>query len=61
MTDQPPEMGGEPSSEKASPVVKKRPYSPPVLQDLGTLEDLTQTRGNNGNNDGGRPPFSRTR
>ena len=51
----------ESSSEKAAPVTKKRPYEAPVLQDWGTLQDVTQAVGNHGKADGGRPPFKNTR
>lgn len=61
MADQSSKIEGEPFPEAASPVGKKRPYSPPVLQDWGTLEDLTQANGNSGKSDGGRPPYRRTR
>ena len=59
--DQSSESEGEPSLDEALQVLKKRPYKPPVLQEWGNFEDLTQANGNNGKADGGRPPFSKTR
>lgn len=41
---------------------KKKPYQPPILQDWGTLQDLTKATGFSGKKDGGRGIFSsRTR
>lgn len=50
------ETKGQPPATAA-----KKPYAAPVLNDWGTLEELTLARGNSGKNDGGRPPYSRTR
>lgn len=43
-----------------APAVKK-PYEAPVLKDWGTLRDITLSNSNQGNSDGGRPPFHKTR
>ncbi|HEY6983715.1 lasso RiPP family leader peptide-containing protein [Reyranella sp.] len=53
----------EPSAEaKPSPVSnEKKPYSPPVLTDWGSLGELTQKVGFFGKTDGGHLPFNRTR
>lgn len=40
---------------------QKKPYNCPVLIDWGTLEDLTQSAGWTGKNDGGRFIFTKTR
>lgn len=65
-----PKMSDDPAHAAANPapdtnssraVGKKRPYSPPVLLEWGSLDDLTQANGNSGNRDGGRRPFTRTR
>jgi hypothetical protein len=39
---------------------RKKPYAPPVPIDWGTLEDLTQSAGWTGKNDGGRFIFTKT-
>ncbi|MBN9488247.1 MAG: lasso RiPP family leader peptide-containing protein [Alphaproteobacteria bacterium] len=44
-----------------APATAKKPYEAPVLNDWGTLEELTLANGNKGKSDGGRPPHSRTR
>lgn len=40
------------SDHRFEPTVDKKTYSPPVLQRLGTLKDLTQSIGHKGNKDG---------
>ena len=40
---------------------KKKPYTPPVLIDWGTLADLTQAVGWSGKKDGGRFLVTKTR
>lgn len=49
------------SKGPSSSTTAKKLYEAPVLHDWGTLEELTLARGNSGKNDGGRPPYSRTR
>lgn len=41
-----------PESRETSPA--KKPYAPPALVTWGTLRDITQSQGNQGNNDGGK-------
>ena len=48
------------SAEKKAET-KKKPYTPPVLQDWGTFQDVTLANGNQGRTDGGHAPFKRTR
>ena len=50
MSDQRGVMKPEPSPELVS---KKKPYQPPKLLVYGKLTELTQTKGRNGNRDGG--------
>lgn len=51
---------GQPAGE-ARPEHMKAPYAAPVLQQWGSLRDITQSVGANGANDGGRGWRRRTR
>ena len=55
MDDRPNENAPEPAS------VKKKFYRKPVLQNFGTLEELTQSQGMTGKKDGGFLLWSKTR
>lgn len=48
-------------SDTKRQMAKKKPYSTPVLLDLGTFEELTRSQGSTGNKDGGFLLWSRTR
>lgn len=54
-------MGSLETEGQAPAAAAKKPYKAPILNDWGTLEELTLSNGNKGNPDGGRPPHSRTR
>lgn len=53
-------MSDDETSQQQHPPAKK-PYTKPVLQDWGTLEELTQSQGIQGKKDGGFLLWSRTR
>jgi hypothetical protein len=53
-----PEDETDPSSPAAGPASAplRRPYTPPTLERLGTIRDLTRGLGDNNQFDGGHPP-----
>ena len=47
-------------NDPPAPPAPKKPYRPPTLARWGTLRDITQTVGRNGNKDGGDPRYGRS-
>ncbi|HEX6640634.1 MAG TPA: lasso RiPP family leader peptide-containing protein [Thermoanaerobaculia bacterium] len=46
----------DPSSGEQAPTAPRREYVPPKLERLGTIRDLTQGLGMNGDRDSEHPP-----